>query len=268
MKAALINIWFSDKFPDYFDFFCKSCEINKNNFDFYIFTNLTDCKKQIRKNIFLIPYSWQEMKCEFNIKSDLSLNSLRIWPKNSWPYRMQLYKRTHLWNNYDFLGTFDIDVIFGNLIEFMPKNPSNYGMITAHSGRMTPSKELRNCSPFCLYNKDMINLIWSYVEKKDDALDDNYIFSKFFQERCDIYSPKNLQPIGDSLPMGYSINGKRMIDFACFWIDGEVFVENIKGGFFHLLPFKNYYKFKIKKDIALNSNWIISKYGIRNIAFF
>ena len=52
MKSALINIWFSENFPDYFDFFCKSCEINENNFDWYIFTNLTNSKKNIKKNIF------------------------------------------------------------------------------------------------------------------------------------------------------------------------------------------------------------------------
>ena len=263
MKFALINIWFSEKLPEYFDFFCKSCELSQDNFDWYVFTNLTKVKKQIRKNIFLMPYSWQEMFDEFDIKKrNPDLNLLRIWPKNGWPYRMLLYKRK-IWSDYDFLGTFDIDVIFGNLMDFLPNNPLSYGMITPHSGRMTPSKEMRNCAPFCLYNKSNISSIWEYVETRDDAVDDNYLFARFMKSRCKIATPLNLQPIGDSLPMGYELNGKKMIDFQSIWKDGEVFVEGIRGGFFHLLPYKEYQKFKIKKEMIKSSSWSISKHGIR-----
>jgi hypothetical protein len=259
MKSALINIWFSNCLPDYFDFFCKSCEINEANFDWYIFTNLTNSKKQIRKNIFLLPYSWEEMIKEFDINSEPDLNLLRIWPKNGWPYRMLLYKRK-IWDSYDFLGTFDIDVIYGNLMEFMPKNPFDYCMITPHSGKMTPNKQMRNCAPFCLYKKNKIDLIWEYLEKREDALDDNYLFAKFIKERCSIATPLNLQPIGDSLPMGDA----NMINLNCLWKNGEIYVEGIRGGFFHLLPFKFYNKFKIKKNILSNSEWLVSKYGIRS----
>jgi hypothetical protein len=56
-----------------------------------------------------------------------------------------------------------------------------------------------------------------------------------------------------------------MIDFNCVWKDGQIFVEGIRGGFFHLLPFKNYYKFKIIKSNINYNYWLINKYGIRNI---
>jgi hypothetical protein len=264
MKAALINIWFSENFPNYFDFFCKSCEINKNNFDYYIFTNLVSSKQRIKNNIFLIPYSWAEMINDFGIKKSPNLNLLRIWPKGGCPYRMLLFKK-EMWKDYDFIGTFDIDVIFGNLIDFVPFNSKEFGMITPHSGRMTPSLKARNCAPFCLYNKENIDIIWEYEEKREDALDDNYLFYEFFTKKYKVSTPENLQPIGDTLPMGYSKKGKKMIDFKCVWKNGEIFVEGIRGGFFHLLPFKNYINFKIDKKCIDHTRWNISKYGIRNI---
>lgn len=270
-KVALVNIWFSNKFPSYFDFFCKSCEINSENFNWFVFTDLVKANTKINECVSLIPYSWDKLVLEFKLKE--KLNYLRSssawqtvcsWPKNGFPYRMLLFKKRDFWKEYDFVGTSDLDIIFGNLSNFIKEDEiREVGMITAHSGIKTPTGRVRNCCPFSFYNKKDIDIIWDYREKSEDARDDNYNFSDFFSKYSTIYSPKNLQPIGDSLFMG-----RGMIDYKCWWHDNKIFVNKVEGGMFHLLPYKEFKNFKVNQKLISKKSWMITKNGINSSKFF
>lgn len=264
-KVALINIWFGESFPSYFDFFCKSCIINKNNFNWFIFTNLTNVFKKINDAVFLIPYSWKKLIFDFNLNEDINLlknssawETVGSWPKGAHPYRMLLFKKD--WSGYDFVGTSDLDVIFGDLSKFIKNDIFDYGMITAHSGKKTPSGKIRNCCPFSFYNKKSIEKIWKYRELSEIAKDDNYEFSEYFLSKDKIYAPKNLQPIGDSLFMG-----EGMLEYKCIWNNGRIFVQGIEGGMFHLSPYK-YKDFEVCPSTLQFKYWNISKYGIKKLS--
>lgn len=270
-RVALVNIWFSNKLPIYFDFFCRSCVVNNKNFTWFIFTDLVSVFTKINECVFLVPYSWDELVQEFKLKESLEYlksssawQTVCSWPKDGFPYRMLLFKKKDFWKEYDFIGTSDLDIIFGNLSNFIKEEEiQDAGMITAHSGINTPSGKIRNCCPFSFYNKKSIDIIWDYKEKEEDARDDNYSFSNFFSKYSKIYSPKNLQPIGDSLFMG-----RGMIDYKCYWHENKIFVNKIEGGLFHLLPYKEFNKFKINTKAINKKSWLIDKNGIGGLKTF
>jgi hypothetical protein len=255
MKSALINIWFGN-LPNYFPFFAKSCLINHPEFHWFIFT---DIPKEIKynKSVTLKPYSWDELffDCDY-LNLNREIRTLQRWPKFGWPCRLALLWKKQ-WEDFDFLGTSDCDVIFGKLKNHMPDHPEKYDLISGHSGKALNPPQWRNCASFSLYQKKSLQIIKNYSEQREEALDDNYIFSDYFEKFGKVFhTGKNIQPVGESLK-GYPY----FMDYTAMWNCGEISVEGVSGGFWHLLPTKTHHDFKVrgteKSDI-----WIMNKYGI------
>jgi hypothetical protein len=268
---ALFNIWFGE-LPEYFDFFAKSCSFNKN-WKWFLFTNLVKQKKDYNDFVTLIPYDWDDLHsdCYFlkniNYKVDTRWNerqgshgNLTIWPKNGWPCRLYIAKKyKEIWKNYNFIGTFDCDIIYGDLNLKMPQNIQEYGMITGHTGRLHPTnKNPRICFPFTIFNKNCFDDVFDYVEKRDFILDANYEFSAYFAKKHKIFCGNNIQPIGETV----AFNEKRVV----IWKKGKLFINNIEGGFYHFMDEKNNNKFDWNLNIK-NDYWIIKNNKIRTLKF-
>jgi hypothetical protein len=257
MRCALLNIWFGP-LPKYFPFFAKSCLKNKTNFHWFLFTDQVKKKEENNESLTLIPYSWEDMKNEMPwFRQPNEIKSLQIWPKSGWPCRYALMWQRD-WSGFDFVGTFDCDVVFGNLINHMPNSIHDYGMITAHSGAKTPKKRWRNCSAFSMFRKDAIKMIQEYKETSEDALDENFAFCDFFSQKAKIFhTGKNIQPLGESVEVCH-LN----MSYQAVWENGKLTVEGVEGGMWHLLPTKNHPDFRISISPKANI-WHMSKFGMR-----
>ncbi len=113
-KIAIIVPWFGP-LPNYFNLWLKSAKMNAT-IDFYIFTDQTEQKNC--GNIYVLYSSLQDMKyrAESAMNMRCSLNS---------PYKLCDYRAAFgimfadIIRPYDFWGFCDIDVVFGDLREFL-----------------------------------------------------------------------------------------------------------------------------------------------------
>jgi hypothetical protein len=266
---ALLNIWLGSKLPSYFDFFAKSCSFNKG-WNWFLFTDCVGSVMKYNESITLIPYTWKDLykDCYFldniNYKVDTrwnqskeQLSNLIMWPKKGWPCRLYLAKKYNkILENYNFIGTFDCDVIYGDLNSRMPKNISDYGVVTGHSGALHPTnKNPRVCFPFTIFNSNCFDDIFSYVENREFILDSNYEFSSYFFNKHKVFFGNNIQPIGETI----GFHDKR----TTTWKEGRLFINNIEGGFYHFIKEKNNKNFKWNLDCLKYNNWIIDKNKIK-----
>lgn len=114
-KIALINV-FVGELPWYFDYFVKSCSYNPT-VDFYIFCNKSYTEK-IPDNIKFIDFDLEKFNelASSTLKLDISIKS---------PYKLCDFKPAYgvifakYLTEYDFWGFCDVDVIFGQIREFM-----------------------------------------------------------------------------------------------------------------------------------------------------
>lgn len=116
MRIALVTCFFG-KLPWYFDYFALSCKFNPD-VDFFIITDDVGYKKELPPNVRLIYKTIADMRQLASQK--LGYNALI-----SHGYKMCDFKPTYgylfadLLKEYDFWGHTDIDIIFGNIRDFM-----------------------------------------------------------------------------------------------------------------------------------------------------
>jgi hypothetical protein len=257
MRVALLNIWFGP-LPDYFPFFARTCAYNHPMFHWHVFTDAVTQPAEYNDAVSLVPYTWDDLyrDCPW-LTRPREIVTLQRWPRHGWPCRMALmWAKT--WNC-DFIGTSDCDVIFGDLPTHMPDDLGQYDMVTAHAGTLCHIPRMRNCISFSFYRREAVPWIREYVEERDDALDDNYVFSDWFAGRGKVFSAgKNIQPIGESLP-GW---GKLPMSYKGLWADGKITVEGIPGGLWHMLPFKTDPGFRVHPQAVSADCWHLSRAGI------
>ena len=119
-KIVLINCYFG-KFPEYFDCFLKSCERN-NTVDYLFFSD--DTRSDLPSNVKIIKTSFKELRELIQSKFDfeITLNS---------PYKLCDYKPAYgyIFSEYlegcDFWGYCDIDMVFGDVREFLTEDVFN-----------------------------------------------------------------------------------------------------------------------------------------------
>lgn len=118
MKILIIIPYFGN-FPNYFDFFLKSCKLN-SDIEWLIFTD----NKQFYdypNNVKVIYSSFDDIKQTIQNKFDFKI-SLET------PYKLCDYKPAYGYifsdyiKEYDFWGYCDIDMIFGRIANFINKN--------------------------------------------------------------------------------------------------------------------------------------------------
>lgn len=261
---SLFNIWLGSDLPVYFDFFARTCCFNKN-WKWFLFTDLVQSVKKFNESITFIPYNWDQLykDCYFLKNKNQIVNThwtdpegehsnLTIWPQKGWPCRLYIAKKyKEIWKDSNFIGTFDCDVLYGDLNSKMPYDIENYDMITGHSGLLHPTnKNKRICFPFTIFNKKSFNDVFNYVEKKENILDANYEFSNFFSKKHKVFAGNNIQPVGESI----KFNEKKTI----IWEKGKLLINNIEGGFYHFMDEKNNKNFKWNISCLKNDSWKIS----------
>jgi uncharacterized protein YehS (DUF1456 family) len=114
-KIAVVAIWFG-KLPDYFPFWVRSLEVNKE-YDFLLFTD-QEIRIDHPQNLKVQPSTLDALKLQIQ-------NELHISPHFKEPYKFCDYRPAfgELFNkelaSYDFWGYCDMDLMFGQLSDFI-----------------------------------------------------------------------------------------------------------------------------------------------------
>lgn len=178
-SIAFITIYIG-KFPWYFPYFLLSCKYN-TSIDFYIYTDNPIMNIHIPKNVKFINYKLDN----FNQDASRALG-IRIDVQNG--YKLCDFKPAYgyifkdLVKNYDFWGHCDIDIIFGNIRNFMTDIVlSKYDVISARHDYLTGSFALYQNGLF--YNglfKESKDYIKVFTDSKNFCFDEtNYAFKAF-----------------------------------------------------------------------------------------
>lgn len=156
-KLALV-VTYLGKFPEYFDFFLKTCAAN-HNIDFLFFCDNPFFYKQSLANIKFIKINIQK----FN---DLATNKLGVPVALTNGYKLcdlkPMYGKIYedYLKEYDFWGFCDIDMIFGNIYKIIVENNKldKYDVISSHGQYLA--------GPFSIFrNEETINKL--YEKSKD-----------------------------------------------------------------------------------------------------
>jgi len=246
--------------PGYFPFWAKSCEGNYQNFHWYVYNDKIGRKIVYNKAVTLIPYSFDEMISDFKNHIGMDISSGHV--RRVCDYRMLYYfirKGKEDLDRYDFIGYTDMDLIYGEIIKFIPSNANNYSVISANNGRP--------CGPFTLINKSCMDLIIeSGIVKCNIESYDHKCFDESF-ELINILSIDkpffcDCDPIQPALTDGF--NHRKTFSI---WSNGVLRVFdnrwNVKeGGFHHFSRYKNRKRFKVEEISVPGDYWGCCKYGI------
>ncbi|QDW21027.1 DUF6625 family protein [Flavobacterium sp. KBS0721] len=155
-SIALLTCWYG-KYPWYFPYFIKSCSYNPT-IDFIIITDNTEPIPYKPSNVIIIYKTLHELKAEASAKLGFDLNFTE-------PYKLCDLKPAFgfffekILEKYHFWGHGDIDMVYGNIREFISSDVLNeYDIINASKNFITGT--------FCLYrNNDFIKTL--FMESRD-----------------------------------------------------------------------------------------------------
>lgn len=291
-RSAFLIIYLG-KLPGYFDFWAKTCAPNHDTCHWFVYNDHIRERTEYNKAVTIVPYTFEALCSDMASKAGIHIpdRNTRI----VCDCRVMLYllrkAEDHL-DQYDFIGYSDIDVVYGRINDFLPENPTDYALISAH--------EHRPCGPFTLFNRTYLGQILSdpriktYLEynfgnqvydsaayteaesafkpvsgnrQKDQIRDQTdfkhldesdelvEIAARFAPVFC---SPDSLQPT-----MTKGFNHRKAI---AFWNRGRLtIVDNLghkrEGAFFHFSRFKNRKRFKVDPDVLSADHIGIYKYG-------
>ena len=120
MKKCLIVLWYG-KFPNYFDFFLKSCEWNPG-WDWMIYTDQEITGLQVPSNVKFVSSCFSDMKRFIADKLEIKLFN-KITPYKLCdikPLYGKIFSSELERGGYSYWGHCDIDVIWGDLSKFYP----------------------------------------------------------------------------------------------------------------------------------------------------
>ena len=115
-KSIVILICYYGSFPWYFEYFLHSCKFNPT-IDFFIFSDI-NYGKQLPKNVTIIKKSIEEIKITASKKLGFSINI-------DFPYKLCDFKPAYgmlfseFIEGHDFWGQSDLDVIYGDIRNFV-----------------------------------------------------------------------------------------------------------------------------------------------------
>jgi hypothetical protein len=170
-NIGFITCYFGE-LPWYFDYFVNSCKYNPS-VDFYIITNDDTYKNTVPKNVRLIYKTLDDVNAVATEKLGFEINI-------TYGYKFCDFKPAYglifseLLKGYDFWGHCDIDIIFGNIRDFITDELlENYDVISVRHDWLT------GC--FLLYkNIDKINRLFMYSKdyKKVFTSEQHYCFDE------------------------------------------------------------------------------------------
>lgn len=150
-SIAIITCWYGG-YPPYFPYFIKSCAFNPS-IDFIIITDNKDKIDNKPKNVKVIYKTINDIKI-------LSSEKLGFQTNIDYPYKLCDFKPAYgfiffdLLKQYNFWGHGDIDIVYGDIREFMTDEIlNNYEVISSRHDYITGS--------FCLFrNTEKINTLF------------------------------------------------------------------------------------------------------------
>src|ERR1022692_4075401 len=116
MHKICIIAFYIGKLPDCFSYFISSCEYNPT-IDFIVFTD-TITQVQKKNNVQLVPLTLADFNLLASLKLNLSMNTQSGWKINELKPAFGVIFNEYL-TSYDFWGWCDIDLIWGNLRNFL-----------------------------------------------------------------------------------------------------------------------------------------------------
>ncbi len=268
MKCMFLNIWLG-KLPPYFPFFLKSTLLNAGMFQWYLFTDQISEPVRLSESLFLIPFSWEDVVKIVKAEGvqprfgALHLASYRMLL----PYSqcvdelMRSEKFTHF-------GTFDLDVIYGDIRAHLPGDAARYLMISGHPGLNKDDVSPRGCGPFTIHRRDAVEILRRFPRFQQELnsiscsnpFDENRAYFDWItaENHPVYYRGTNIQPVREAF---YPSE-----EFRARWTRGRLTVSDgdrlIEGAFFHFMKFKRLASFHVNEADAESDYFTVSKDGI------
>jgi hypothetical protein len=249
-KIAFLVCYFG-KLPWYFDYFIHSCKYNPS-VDFYIITD-DAYKKQYTSNVKFIHTNLKEI-------SDLATQKLGFKVSITYGYKFCDFKPAYgyifndILNEYDFWGHGDIDIIFGNIRDFMTKE-----ILSAYDIISVRPDWIPGC--FVLFkNADKLNTLFKHSKdyKKVFTSNTHYCFDetnfehdaftegkKYYEIDCEIESMMHvIQKLEaeDYIKVYYDLHIVEGIPGKLKWNKGRLLYRNkYEVLLYHLIRLKKIY---------------------------
>ena len=259
VKTAFLVPFFGP-LPLYFPFWAKSCEANHGNFHWFVYSDQITSPQKINRALTLIPYTFDGMKAD--LKSVLDLNIPGKHLRRVCDYRLLFYwirKDAEALDCFDFIGFTDMDMVYGELMKFMPQGMLQYGMISADDDAP--------CGPFTLMKRSHLHLLKAHGGLRGKmeqvahcAFDEDIDLMKIFSNELPVHCR------ADGLQPG-AAKGMNSRHLYGIWDRGRVSVcdcwqQKREGGFYHFSRHKDKSRFAIDSSAVDAHRWGIHKFGI------
>jgi hypothetical protein len=259
MKSAFL-LPFMGPLPSYFKFWAKSCEINKDDFHWFVYSDQVESQGPVNAAVTLIPYSFGKMISDFKNFLNIEINndnSRRICD-----FRLLFYflrRDQEQLDRFDFIGYTDMDMVYGRLSRFMPPGMDCYTMISADNGHP--------CGPFTLMRLDRVRTLGhNDVVRAEMSKQRHRSFNESDEFLTIVADGDAYWCNADALqPMVVPPFNHRQV--FSIWNNGHVTVYDNRGhkkdaGFHHFSRYKNRKRFKICGEPENNPVWAVCKRGI------
>ena len=247
-KIAILTCWYGP-FPWYLPYFIHSCTYNPT-IDFYIITNNQEVIPNKPNNVKIIFKTIDEIKTIASERLGFTVNI-------NYPYKLCDFKPAYgflfpeIIKRYDFWGHGDIDVVYGNIRNFMTDEILNeYDIISSRHDYITGT--------FCLFkNNEKMNTL--FMQSKDYKLvfssadhfcfdECNFLFQEL-QNGASIFDyPDNIQSMTYVVKKAEAEGKlKAFFDFIIIegatgkikWENGKIIYKDLyEAMFYHLIQFK------------------------------
>jgi hypothetical protein len=257
-SIAVVTCWYGE-YPWYFPYFIHSCAYNPT-IDFII---ITDNESEIPNkpdNVKIIFKQLEEIKKEFSVKLGFEVNI-------DFPYKLCDFKPAYgyvfdkILDDYDFWGHGDIDLVYGDIREFMTYELLNdFDVLSSRHDYITGSfallKNNKRINSLFLESRDYKQVFSSVGNYCFDEC--NYLFKKLEKGASIFDFPDNIESM--TLVVKRAENEGRIKVFFDFiivegnpgnikWDNGKViYKDRFETMFYHLIKFKE----KCKKRTILN----------------
>lgn len=263
MSRAAFLVPFFGPWPPYFGFWTKSCEINHEQFHWYVYSDQISAIARPNAAVTLIPYHYDDMIRDFARILDIRIPSSAV--RKLCDFRILFYFlrcRHEPLDSYDFIGYTDMDMLYGRLQSYLPRPMGQYALISADNDAP--------CGPFTLIQRHCLTALAQSPALKACLQDPRHYSFNESAELLALAAPH--QPVhcrADSLQPALS-PGFNYRKVAARWHQGEITVWDNRGhkrsgGFYHFSRYKSRARFNVHADALNCPQWGISKYGIRCI---
>lgn len=258
MKSiALITCWYGP-FPWYFPYFVFSCKYNPT-VDFIIVTDNEDEIQNKPDNFKIIYTKFEDLKSNFSEKMGFKVSL-------DYPYKLCDFKPAYgylfpdIIKKYDFWGHIDLDIVFGDIREFITDELlSNYDVISSRhdytAGYFTLFRNQQYLNTLFKRSKDYIKI---FTKPQNFWFDEcGSLTCKLKNANDVLFCANDIESMTYVVKMAEKESGLRSyFDFMVIdglpgkihWKNGKIYYKDtFEAIFYHLIQFKN----KCKKKTIL-----------------